>query len=132
MSHPGSGVETPLPKFYPTIMAKKINTGENPRNETDDALQNGPAAVDETIPGAGPARTETVPPSGPEKPEEKDHTGTGTPDAPALGLLKKFPAYPSLYIDVHGGTFSPDTPASIRGKAVLYRNPFYNEPKTKV
>lgn len=46
-------------------------------------------------------------------------------------LLKKFPAYPSLYIDTHGGTYAPDTAAAIRGKAVLYRNPFYNELKKK-
>lgn len=48
-----------------------------------------------------------------------------------LSLLKKFPAYPSLYIDTHGGTYAPDTAAAIRGKAVLYRNPFYNELKKK-
>lgn len=51
------------------------------------------------------------------------------PDAFASELLKKFPGYPSLYIDAHGGTFSPDTPAAIRGKAVLYENPFYNQLK---
>ena len=43
--------------------------------------------------------------------------------------VEKFPAYPSLYIDTHGGTYAPDTAAAIRGKAVLYRNPFYNELK---
>ncbi len=46
-----------------------------------------------------------------------------------LDMLKKFPAYESLYIDSHGGTFSPDTPAAIRRDAVLYKNPFYNELK---
>ena len=40
MSHPGSGVETPLPKFFPTTMAKKINTEEKPLTETDDTLLN--------------------------------------------------------------------------------------------
>ena len=37
----------------------------------------------------------------------------------------------ALYIDTHGGTYAPDTAAAIRGKAVLYRNPFYNELKKK-
>jgi hypothetical protein len=45
--------------------------------------------------------------------------------------LEKFPAYPSLYIDRHGGTYTPDTAATVRGGAVLYKNPFYNELKTK-
>lgn len=48
-----------------------------------------------------------------------------------LALLKKFPAYPSLYIDRHGGTYTPDTATTVRGGAVLYKNPFYNELKTK-
>lgn len=70
-------------------------------------------------------------PSKPEKPAEENHTGAQTRDAHVLDLLKKFPSYPSLYIDAHGGTFSPDTPAAIRGEAVLYENPFYNELKNK-
>ena len=48
-----------------------------------------------------------------------------------LTLLKKFPAYPSLYIDTYGGAYAPDTAVAIKGKAVLYRNPFYNELKKK-
>ena len=32
---------------------------------------------------------------------------------------------------VDGGIYAPDTAAAIRGKAVLYRNPFYNELKKK-
>lgn len=136
MSHPGSGVETPLPKFYPTIMAKKINPEEKPRTETDDTLQNEAAGTAETPDGTAPGhpgatsdRSGTALPAEPERPEEENHPGTQAPDAPVLELLKKFPAYPSLYIDAHGGTFSPDTPESIRGGAALYENPFYNQLK---
>lgn len=51
------------------------------------------------------------------------------PNPHTLELLKKFPTYESLYVDSHGGTFSPDTPVAIRRDAVLYKNPFYNELK---
>lgn len=131
MSHPGSGVETPLPKFYPTIMAKKINTEENPQTEADDTLQTEAAGAADTLSGTESSHTETTSPTEPEKPAEKNRKGSQMPDAHALDLLKKFPGYPSLYIDAHGGTFSPDTPAAIRGKAMLYQNPFYNELKDK-
>ena len=136
MSHPGSGVETPLPKFYPTIMAKKINTEEKPRTVTDDTLPKeaaGATDVPAEAVAAHPAPTQnhTEPEAAakPEKPAEENRQGAQASDAHILELLKKFPAYPSLYIDVHGGTFSPDTAAAIRGKAVLYRNPFYHESK---
>ncbi|MDR1718041.1 MAG: hypothetical protein LBS20_19565 [Prevotella sp.] len=41
------------------------------------------------------------------------------------GILKAFPEYESLYIDSLGGTFSVNTAPNIRGKAILYKNPFY-------
>lgn len=108
-------------------MAKKINTEEEkPLAATDDTPQGGPASTTETENGTEPAHTGTASPA---KPEEKEHVEKRMPDAFASELLKKFPGYPSLYIDSHGGTFSPDTPAAIRGKAVLYENPFYNQLK---
>lgn len=138
MSHPGSGAETPLPKFYPTTMAKKINTEDKPQTVTDDTLRQETAGTTDTPagtvaeqPAPTPDRTGPEPAAKPERPAEADHQGAQTPDAHVLELLKKYPAYPSLYIDVHGGTFAPDTAAAIRGKAVLYENPFYNEPKNK-
>lgn len=138
MSHPGSGVETPLPKFYPTTMAKKINTEEKPLTETDDTLRDetaGTAHISDQAAAANFAaasnRPGTKTAAEPEKPAQENHTGAQTPDARALDLLKKFPSYPSLYVDAHGGTFAPDTPAAIRGQAVLYENPFYNEPKNR-
>ena len=54
---------------------------------------------------------------------------TEDPNPHILATLKKVPAYESLYIDAHGGTYTPNTPAAIRGKAVLYKNPYFNELK---
>ncbi len=64
-----------------------------------------------------------------EKPEKVGTNPEESTNPHILDMLKKFPAYESLYIDSHGGTFSPDTPAAIRRDAVLYKNPFYNELK---
>ncbi|WP_462353892.1 hypothetical protein [Alistipes timonensis] len=46
-------------------------------------------------------------------------------------ILLCFPTYESLYIDQHGGTYSPATPAALRGAAVLYSNPYYEPQKRK-
>ena len=92
-------------------MAKKINTEETPQTDNN----NIPAPEAQAVP---------VPETA------SENLGTGG-ETHILSLLKKFPAYPSLYIDTHGGTYAPDTAAAIRGKAVLYRNPFYNELKKK-
>ncbi len=40
-------------------------------------------------------------------------------------ILKSYPEYESLYIDSHGGCFTNDTPSVVRGKAILYKNPYY-------
>lgn len=79
-----------------------------------------------------PGKPEASLPIQSQKPAEKNHKGAQTTDVRTLDLLKKFPIYASLYIDVHGGTFAPDTPAVIRGEAVLYKNPYYDELKTHV
>lgn len=52
-------------------------------------------------------------------------------DPHILAILKKFPTYESLYIDTHGGTYTPNTPAAIRGKATLYKNPYFDELKKR-
>lgn len=40
-------------------------------------------------------------------------------------ILKSYPAYKTLYIDSHGGCYTPDTPVGTRKGAILYENPFY-------
>lgn len=44
-------------------------------------------------------------------------------------ILKLYHNMPKLYIDKFGGVFTPDTKPSIRGNAVLYKNPFYKSNK---
>jgi hypothetical protein len=59
-------------------------------------------------------------------PEKRETKQVATqPDSFTLEVLKSFPANESLYVDKHGGAFTADTPKSIRGGAVLYKNPFY-------
>ena len=40
-------------------------------------------------------------------------------------ILKSYPDSECLYVDMHGGCFTRDTPERIRGKAVLFKNPHY-------
>lgn len=61
----------------------------------------------------------------PEKRETKPMAAE--PDSFTLEVLKSFPTNESLYVDKHGGAYTVDTPESIRGSAVLYKNPFYKK-----
>lgn len=67
----------------------------------------------------------TPPAPAPEKGEKK--SVAEEPDSYTLDILKAFPTNESLYVDKHGGAFTADTPKSIRGGAVLYKNPFYKK-----
>lgn len=65
-------------------------------------------------------------PQSPPTPEKRETKQVATqPDSFTLEILKSFPTNESLYVDKHGGAFTTDTPKSIRGGAVLYKNPFY-------
>ena len=104
-------------------MAKKIITEEAPKTDeqviqTTEEVQ---AATTETPTEEAP-KTEDKQPTIEEKREAEPHI---------LAILKKFPTYESLYIDTHGGTYTPNTPAAIRGKAVLYKNPYFDELKKR-
>ena len=122
MSHPGSEVWPRSPNFSKT-MAKKTITEEAPKTDeqviqTTEEVQ---AATTETSTEETP-KTEDKQPTKEEKREADPHI---------LAILKKFPAYESLYIDTHGGTYTPNTPAAIRGKATLYKNPYFDELKKR-
>lgn len=43
------------------------------------------------------------------------------------GILKKYPNYKELYVDRSGGTYTTDTPSSLRLNAKLFKNPFYHK-----
>lgn len=47
------------------------------------------------------------------------------PEAHVLAILEAFPNYGKLYVDRHGGIYTPDTPEAIRGTAALYTNPYF-------
>lgn len=81
-----------------------------------------PATTVETSQPEPPAAPAPAPP---EKREKKPVAEE--PDSYTLDVLKAFPTNESLYVDKHGGTFTTDTPKSIRGNAVLYKNPFFKK-----
>ena len=122
MSHPGSEVWPRSPNFSKT-MAKKTITEE--ASKTDEQVTQTTEEV-QTVAAETPAeetpQTENKQPTNEEKREADPHI---------LAILKKFPTYEALYIDTHGGTYTPNTPAAIRGKATLYKNPYFDELKKR-
>lgn len=103
-------------------MAKQKNPIDAQLPEGAETFQQGdtPPTVQSSEP-----KPETV--SSPKKGTEK--SSEPEPDSFVLGILQSFAAHESLYVDRHGGAFTPDTPVGIRGDAVLYANPFYKSKK---
>ena len=104
-------------------MAKQKNPIETQLPEGAETFQqttDTPASTQSSEP-----KPETV--SSPEKRAEKP--GEPEPDSFVLGILQAFPTHEALYVDRHGGAFTPDTPVGIRADAVLYTNPFYKSKK---
>ena len=123
MSHPGSEVWPRSPNFSKT-MAKKISTEETPKADEQ---------VTQTAEEVQAATTEIPAEETPQTENKQDEVAKETedPNPHILATLKKFPAYEALYIDTHGGTYTPNTPAAIRGKATLYKNPYFDELKKR-
>jgi len=48
-----------------------------------------------------------------------------------LKILAIFPEMEFLYVGKGGGIWTKGTPESIRGKAVLYKNPYFKNNKTE-
>lgn len=80
---------------------------------------------DTTVDTSQPEPPAAPAPAPPEKREKKPLAEE--PDSYTLDVLKVFPTNESLYVDKHGGAFTTDTPKSIRGNAVLYKNPFFKK-----
>ena len=104
-------------------MAKKLTDTEP---EVKDSQQ--PETPFKTPKTEVPLFEEPTPPQEDKKP--KAPAAAAKVDVPDFAdrLLKPFPGYPELYIDSHGGTFIPPTSASMRGDAILYKNPYYTKP----
>ena len=102
-------------------MAKKITPEDTPK--ADEQVVQSAAEVQ---PEVAESATTEVPQTENKQVNESEETNPHI-----LAILKKFQTYESLYIDSHGGTYTPNTPAAIRGKAVLYKNPYFNELKNR-
>lgn len=66
--------------------------------------------------------------------ENKTETGAEiaeVADQQVIRVLRAYPDYSTLYVDHQGGAYTPDTTASLRKGAVLYKNPFYEPSKMK-
>lgn len=87
--------------------------------ETDDIRQD---ATDTTPPAATGDKDTATEKSLKKEPAQK--AATEIPAA-ALAILGKFPDYKELYIDANGSMYTPQTAPAIRGKAILYKNPYY-------
>lgn len=112
-------------------MAKKkveVPTVENPNDET---LENGTQTVENP-------QNEQV-----EEANNKPELENGETEEPnqenvveqpskeeipvnVLKILKVFNDHEELYVSATGRVFSPEAKPSLRGNAILYKNPFYN------
>ncbi|MBQ8629773.1 MAG: hypothetical protein IJ421_09920 [Prevotella sp.] len=113
-------------------MAKKINTEEAPKTEEQTVAPVETAEIQTESAEMQPEEEVTETPVQVTSAETEKEAMSETAIPPhVLELLKKYPRYESLYIDSHGGTFTPNTPAAIRGKAELYKNPYFDELKKR-
>ncbi|WP_254888355.1 hypothetical protein [Bacteroides stercoris] len=103
-------------------MAKKINTEEEPQKEGNKVAA--PELPAEAIPEMSEKIPATVEDKRPVPAEKTGNTEDEVADPYILTILEKFPAYPSLYIDRHGGTYTPDTAATVRGGGCTLQKPF--------
>ena len=74
-------------------------------------------------PSAATGEKDTASEKNPKK-EQAPKAATEIPAA-VLAILGKFPDYKELYIDADGSMYTPQTTPAIRGKAILYKNPYY-------
>lgn len=57
--------------------------------------------------------------------EEKETPITDNLPTYVIEILKSFNGYEILYVDEQGGMYTANTPKQVRGKAILYKNPYY-------
>lgn len=59
----------------------------------------------------------------------KSHVMNGEIPKSAARLLKLFANYEELYVSESGSVYTTDTKLAIRGNAILYKNPYFNNSK---
>ncbi|MCO7113879.1 hypothetical protein NIB75_19040 [Bacteroides uniformis] len=122
----GSGGKVPFPIFILLLWQRKSTRRKLRRQTTIIFLHRrlGAVPVPETASenlGTGGETEDRLP----AKTSGKGNAGSEETTEPhILSLLKKFPAYPSLYIDTHGGTYAPDTAAAIEGQGRTLQESF--------
>ena len=101
------------------------------KNEEENKVNGVPEVVTGETQIENPETTEN--PETVENPEtggevEKTETGAVEPtDAGILKTLKCFPELDEAYVDADGSVFTKDTPVDLVGRAVLYKNPYFNK-----
>lgn len=101
------------------------------KNEEENEVNGVPEVVTGETQIENPETTEN--PETVENPEtggevEKTETGAVEPtDAGILKTLKCFPELDEAYVDAVGSVFTKDTPVDLVGRAVLYKNPYFNK-----
>ena len=104
------------PFSYRNIYGKDSN--DHSRNRYNPARCDG-----SRTPSAATVEKDTASEKNPKK-EQAPKAATEIPAA-VLAILGKFPDYKELYIDADGSMYTPQTTPAIRGKAILYKNPYY-------
>lgn len=59
----------------------------------------------------------------------ESHVMNGEIPKSAARLLKLFANYEELYVSESGSVYTTDTKLAIRGNAILYKNPYFNNSK---
>jgi len=99
----------------------QIETPENP--ETGTKTPENPEVKN-------PENPEIETPENPETGGEVEKTEEGAIEPTDAGILKTLKCFPELdeaYVDAVGSVFTKDTPVDLVGKAVLYKNPYFNK-----
>ena len=95
------------------------------KNEEENKVNGVPEVVTGETQIENPETTEN-----PETGGEVEKTKTGAVEPTDAGILKTLKCFPELdeaYVDAVGSVFTKDTPVDLVGRAVLYKNPYFNK-----
>lgn len=111
----------------PVVEAPEVETtvAEEQSNETVEQADNQPETENSET---QPVEEITAPAEPPKAKKAKTDAQPSLEEIPdnVKGILKAFNNQPELYVSATGRVFSPGAKPSLRGNAILYKNPFYN------
>lgn len=105
------------------VKQAKTETVQPEMEAVKEELVEGSINEDNTVIHSEETEDKTTVPS--EKVEEAVKEETTIPEQD-MKLLKLFSNYPELYITSTGGVYTANTKLEDKKKAILYKNPFYN------